>query len=177
VRVKGINDVDKMSAEIKALGFSTFSIADQLKEIKRNFLIMDGILGAIGTIALFVAALGIINTMLMSILERTREIGIMKSIGGAERDIRRIFMIEASFIGLIGGIFGLILGYGVTRLANIVINAQLAPLGEKNIDLFYFSWEIILGSMIFAVLVSLLAGIYPAYRAARIDPVKALRHD
>lgn len=177
VRVKGINDVDKMSAEIKVLGFSTFSIADQLKEIKRNFLIMDGILGAIGTIALFVAALGIINTMLMSILERTREIGIMKSIGGAERDIRRIFMIEASFIGLIGGIFGLILGYGVTRLANIVINTQLAPLGEKNIDLFYFSWEIILGSMIFAVLVSSLAGIYPAYRAARIDPVKALRHD
>lgn len=177
VRVKDINNVDKVGNEIKSKGFSTFSIADQLKEVKRTFLIMDGFLGAIGTIALFVAALGIINTMLMSILERTREIGIMKSIGGAEKDIRRIFMIEASFIGFLGGFFGLILGYGTTRLANLVINFRLAPFGEKDIDLFYFSWWLILGSMTFSILISLLAGLYPAYRAARIDPIHALRHD
>lgn len=177
VRVKGVADVDEVGAEIIKMGYGTFSISDQLKEIKRVFLIMNGVLSAIGTIALFVAALGIINTMLMSILERTREIGIMKSIGGAEKDIRRIFLIESSFIGFIGGLFGLILGFGVTRLANLVINAQMTPLGEKSVNLFYFSWWLILGSMLFAVLVSLLAGIYPAYRAARIDPVHALRHD
>jgi ABC-type antimicrobial peptide transport system permease subunit len=159
------------------MGLHVFAFSDQLKEIKQVFLVMDSLLGAIGFIALFVAALGIINTLLMSILERTREIGIMKSIGGSEGEIRVIFFTEAATIGFTGAIFGLILGWFVTRVANVIINSKLRPEDLPEVDMFYFPWWLILGAMAFSILLSLAAGLYPAGRAARIDPVRALRHD
>ncbi|MBN2348505.1 MAG: ABC transporter permease [Bacteroidales bacterium] len=177
VRVKEINAMTKVREQIEAMGAGVFSIADQLKEIKRGFLIMDSLLGAIGSVALIIAALGIINTMLMSILERTREIGIMKAIGGSENEIKLIFFVEAAFIGFIGAIFGLGLGWLVTRIANQIINAQLIPMGQIPVDLFYFPLWLIFGAMVFSIVISLAAGLYPAIRAARIDPVRALRHD
>lgn len=177
VRVKEINDLEPVRKKLEEMGVEVFTITDQFKELKRGFLIMDTILGAIGTIALFVASLGIINTMIMSILERTRDIGIMKAIGGAESDIRKIFFVEAASIGFLGALFGLILGWGVTLVANFVANTKLIPQGEAPIDLFYFPLWLILGAVGFSMIVSLAAGLYPAIRAARIDPVKALRHD
>ena len=176
VRAKNIQDMEAIGKEIEALGLHTFSIADQLEEIKKTFLIIDALFGAIGSVALIIAALGIINTMLMSILERTREIGIMKAIGGSEREIKFIFFVEAGFIGFIGAIFGLGLGWLVTRIANIILNAQF-PAEELPVDLFYFPWWLLAGATAFSILISLAAGLYPAIRAARIDPVKALRHD
>jgi ABC-type antimicrobial peptide transport system permease subunit len=113
----------------------------------------------------------------MSILERTREIGIMKSIGGSEGEIRVIFFTEAATIGFTGAIFGLILGWFVTRVANVIINSKLRPEDLPEVDMFYFPWWLILGAMAFSILLSLAAGLYPAGRAARIDPVRALRHD
>ncbi len=177
VRVEKIEEMGRIRKEIEDMGAGVFSLADQLKEIKLNFMIMDGMLGAIGTIALIIAALGIINTMLMSILERTREIGIMKAVGGSENGIKTIFFVEASFIGLIGAVFGLLLGWGVTRIANQIMNARIMPELTERVDLFYFPMWLILGAVAFSVLVSLAAGLYPAIRAARIDPVRALRHD
>lgn len=177
VRVREIKDLEPVRKKLEEMELAVFSITDQFRELKRGFLIMDTILGAIGTIALFVASLGIINTMIMSILERTRDIGIMKAIGGAERDIRKIFFVEAASIGFLGALFGLILGWGVTRVANFVANTKLIPQGELPIDLFYFPLWLILGAVAFSMAVSLAAGLYPAIRAARIDPVKALRHD
>ena len=176
VRIQKIEEMERIRKEIEKMGVGVFSISDQLKEIKLNFLIMDSMLGAIGTIALIIAALGIINTMLMSILERTREIGIMKAVGGSENGIKLIFVTEASFIGLIGAIFGLLLGYGVTRIANQIMN-RVIPEFDERIDMFYFPLWLIGGAIVFSVVVSLAAGLYPAIRAARIDPVKALRHD
>ncbi|NJO89755.1 MAG: ABC transporter permease [Chloroflexia bacterium] len=152
-------------------------MGERLSELRRSFLIVDAILGAIGLIALFVASLGIVNTMVMSILERTHEIGIMKSIGASNKEIKLIFFVEASVIGFMGGVFGLVLGWLVTRLANLVINSQLVPLGEEPVDLFYFPAWLILGSLLFSIVISLIAGLYPATRASKIDPVKALRHD
>ncbi len=177
VRVEEIEDVKFVKAKIEEMGAKVMSIGDQLKEIRRVFMIMDGILGAIGTIALIVASLGIINTMIMSILERTREIGVMKAIGGSEWEIRKIFFVEASAIGLIGAIFGLILGWMVSRVANYVVNVSLMPEGEEPVNLFYFPLWLVLGAIGFSVVVSLAAGLYPASRAARINPVEALRHD
>jgi putative ABC transport system permease protein len=176
VRIHKIEEMERIRKEIEKMRVGVFSISDQLKEIKMNFLIMDSMLGAIGTIALIIAALGIINTMLMSILERTREIGIMKAVGGSENGIKLIFVTEASFIGLIGAFFGLLLGYGVTRIANEIMNRVIQEFDER-VDLFYFPVWLILGAIAFSVIVSLAAGLYPAIRAARIDPVKALRHD
>jgi putative ABC transport system permease protein len=177
VRVKELKDLEPVRERMEEMGLNVFSITDQFKELRRGFLIMDAILGAIGTIALFVASLGIINTMIMSILERTRDIGIMKAIGGGEGDIRRIFFVEAASIGFLGAIFGLVLGWIVTRIANLVVNSKMLPLGEAPVDLFYFPVWLILGAVVFSMFLSLAAGLYPAIRAARIDPVKALRHD
>jgi putative ABC transport system permease protein len=178
VRLKDPKYMDTVVKSLKDdLGLNVFAITDQLKEIRRGFLILDGILGAIGTIALIVAGLGIVNTMIMSILERTREIGIMKAIGGSENQIKWIFFVEAGSIGLIGAVFGLILGWIVTRIANQIANSQFMPAGEPHVDFFYFPLWLILGSVAFSILLSLIAGLYPAIRAARIDPVRALRHD
>jgi putative ABC transport system permease protein len=177
VRVAEMEDLTPVREQIEAMGVGVFALADELDEIKRAFLIMDSLLGAVGTIALIIAALGIINTMLMSILERTREIGVMKAVGGSENEIKFIFFVEAACIGLIGAIFGLLLGWLVTRIANQVMNTMVLPENQGPIDLFYFPVWLILGAIGFSVLVSLAAGLYPAIRAARIDPVRALRHD
>ena len=178
VRLEDPGFMDPVVKTLKdEMGLNVFAITDQIKEVRRVFLILDGILGAIGTIALVVAGLGIVNTMIMSILERTREIGIMKAIGGSENQIKRIFFVEAGTIGFIGAIFGLMLGWIVTRIANQIANSQFLPAGEPQVDFFYFPMWLILGSIAFSIILSLLAGMYPAIRAARIDPVKALRHD
>jgi putative ABC transport system permease protein len=177
VRAESMADTEPVREAIEDMGLNVVSITDQLQEIRRGFLIMDSVLGAVGTIALFVAALGIVNTMVMSILERTREIGVMKAIGGSEHQIRMIFFVEAAAIGVVGAIFGLLLGWGVTRIANLVVNVRILPAGEEPINLFYFPLWLILGAVAFAILLSLAAGLYPAHRAARVDPVKALRHD
>ena len=177
VRLTHMKKMDEVKASLDAMDVGVFTIADQLEEIKRGFLILDSILGAIGVIALIVAGLGIINTMVMSILERTREIGIMKAIGGSEKEIKMIFFVEAAVIGFVGAIFGLFLGWLVTRVANMVMNAQIIPDGMDPVNLFYFPLWLIFGAIAFSILISLAAGLYPAIRAARIDPVRALRHD
>ncbi len=177
VRVAEMEDLTPVREKIEAMGVGVFALADELDEIKKAFLIMDSLLGAIGTIALIIAALGIINTMLMSILERTREIGIMKAVGGSENEIKFIFFVEAACIGLVGAFFGLLLGWLVTRIANQVMNTMVLPDNQGPVDLFYFPLWLIFGAIGFSVFVSLAAGLYPAIRAARIDPVRALRHD
>jgi putative ABC transport system permease protein len=177
VRTGGMDDITPVREAVEEMGFGVLAVVDQLEEIKQTFLIMDALLGAVGTIALIVAALGIINTMVTSILERTREIGVMKAVGGSEADIRWIFFSEAATIGLVGGAFGLALGWTVTRIANAVANHYLRPQGVPEVDLFYMPVWLIAGALVFSVGVSLLAGLYPASRAARVDPVQALRHD
>jgi len=169
--------VDPVKEEIRDMGFQTFALMDQFEELKRGFLIMDAVLVVIGMIAIVVAALGIVNTMVMSILERYSEIGIMKAVGASDKDIKKIFFFETSMIGFLGGLFGLALGWIVSGLINQVVNAFLTGEGVPFIQFFSFPWWLCLGAILFAMLVSLVAGIYPAVRAARVDPVVALRHD
>ncbi len=159
------------------MGFRSLALLDQFKEIQQGFLVMNMILAAVGMIAIVVASLGIINTMVMSILERYSEIGIMKAVGASDGDIQRVFFFESSAIGFLGGIFGLALGFGVSGLINRIVNYFLARQGVPFIDYFSFPWWLGLGAIAFSIVVSLISGIYPARRAARIDPVRALRHD
>ena len=175
VKVKDFNNLEETRVSIEKMGMQVFSVGDKLNEMKQIFLIFDSILGAVGTIALFVAALGIINTLLMAIMERRKEIGIMKAIGAAEKDIKTIFFVEAGVIGFIGGILGLVLGWMVTKLANLIANTQLANLDTAKVDLFYFPGWLLIGALLFGVFISLLSGLYPASKAAAIDPVEALR--
>lgn len=175
VSVAEPSQLSEIKRELEKFGLHTFALADQLKEVRRAFIAVKSVLGVIGFIALIVAGLGIINTLLMSILERTREIGIMKAIGGSEGQIKRIFFGEAAVIGLVGALGGIFLGWLVTIAAGTIINIKVKSMGEAPVDLFYFPWWLILGSILFSIGISLLAGLYPASRAARIDPVEALR--
>lgn len=177
VRAENAEMVDAVKKSLEKMNFGVLTITDQLVEIRKSFLIIGAILSAIGIVALIIAALGIINTMVMSILERKREIGIMKAIGGSEKDIRNIFFVEAAIIGLAGGISGLLLGKLFTSITNFIINAYIKPPEVPSFTLFTFPLWLILGSIGFSMLVSLAAGLYPAYRAARVDPVQALRHE
>lgn len=169
--------VESVTTKIRGMGFQTFALMDQFEELKKGFLIMDGVLAVVGMIAVVVAALGIVNTMVMSIMERYAEIGIMKAVGASDKDIQKIFFFETSMIGFLGGVLGLALGWLVSVLINQVVNAFLTREGVPFIQYFNFPWWLCSGAVVFAVMVSLVAGIYPAVRAARVDPVIALRHD
>ena len=160
------------------MGFSSFAIVDQLEQLRTVFLIINSALGLLGGISLLVASFGIANTMIMSILERTREIGIMKAIGAEDIEIKLIFFIEAAAIGLVGGSLGALAAWGIDAAANrIAYRFVLQPQGASPVDFFALPPYLWLGAILFAVVVSIVAALYPAARAARIDPVKALRHD
>jgi hypothetical protein len=154
------------------------AVRQKLTDLGFVFLIIDSVLGLLGGISLLVASFGIANTMIMSILERTREIGIMKAIGAEDREIKLIFFVEAAVIGLVGGVIGVLLAWGIDALANrLAYRFILKPQGASFIDFFDLPLYLSLGAILFALIVSILAALYPASRAARIDPVRALRHD
>jgi putative ABC transport system permease protein len=161
---------------ITAMGFTAHSILDEIDQVRRGFMFMNSLLGTIGGVSLLVAAMMIVNTLVMAVLERTPEIGLLKSMGATDGDVMRLFLTEASIIGIAGGIGGLILGYVVARVTNVVANIQFERAGEVSVNLVAFTPLLILGGLAFAVFVSLLAGFYPARRAAKVDPVVALRH-
>ena len=161
---------------LKKRGFNVFPLPN-LDEIKRVFLFINGALALIGGIALLVASFGISNTMIMSIRERTREIGIMKAIGGSDGEIMKIFFFEACLIGFMGGLFGVLIGWGLTSIANPLVNKYIVKSATTYIQFFSIPWYLWLGAILFAILIALLAALYPASQAARVDPIKALRHD
>ena len=170
-----LTDVRKRLTE---LGFGSFSIVDELDQIRTLFLIIDSVLGLLGGISLLVASFGIANTMIMSILERTREIGIMKAIGAEDREIKLIFFVEAAVIGVFGGAIGTLVAWGIDGAANrLAYRFVLKPQGAGFVDFFSLPPYLSFGAIAFALIVSILAALYPAARAARIDPVRALRHD
>jgi len=177
VRTHSVDDIEKVKNKIEKMGIHVVSLYEQLDEIKTQFLILDAILGVIGSIALFVAAIGIVNTMVMSVMERTKEIGIMRSVGARKLDIRTLFLIEAGTIGLIGSGMGIFLGWVITKLAGFIFNSYILKDQNQVIDLFYFPFWLILGAIIFAMFVGILAGLYPASRAARVNPVNALHYE
>jgi ABC-type antimicrobial peptide transport system permease subunit len=178
VRVHDPVALTEVRKRLTELGFGSFSIVDELDQIRTVFLILDSVLGLLGGISLLVASFGIANTMIMSILERTREIGIMKAIGAEDREIKLIFFVEAAVIGLCGGVIGALLAWGIDAVANrLAYRFILKPQGASFIDFFSLPPWLTASAILFALVVSILAALYPAARAARIDPVRALRHD
>ncbi len=177
VRLNDARDVDRIEKEIKGLGFRTISISSIIANMRRAFLVVDLLLALIGSVALAVAALGIINTMVMAVLERTREIGVMKAVGAEDSDIRRIFLTECAIIGVMGGVGGLLLAWGLGRAMNYGANLYIVRQGFRPENLFHIPAWLVAAAMAFALLVSIVSGLYPAGRAARIDPARALRHD
>ena len=178
IRVTDPAKLTEVRQKVTELGFGSFSIVDEIDQIRTVFLIIDSVLGLLGGISLLVASFGIANTMIMSILERTREIGIMKAIGAEDREIKLIFFVEAAVIGVIGGVAGVLVAWGIDGVANrLAYRFILKPQGASFVDFFSLPIYLSVGAILFALMVSILAALYPASRAARIDPVRALRHD
>ena len=177
VRAKSPKDVQKLETEIKNLGFSTFSLLDATRGLRLVFTVFDLFLGLFGSLALTVASLGIINTLVMAILERRREIGILKALGATDRDVKSLFFAEAGAMGLLGGIFGLTLGWLIGQALTWGTSFYLKRQDLPGVKISYVPWWLALGAIAFAIIVSLLAGLYPASRAAKLNPVEALRYE
>jgi putative ABC transport system permease protein len=177
VHVKSPTQVQAIEVAIKKMGFNTFSIVDATRSLRQFFAVLDLFLGIFGSLALAVASIGIINTLVMAILERRREIGIMKAIGASDGDVKGLFFAEAGVMGVFGGVVGVALGWTIGRVINLGTNVYLKRQHFPPEQIWFVPWWLVLGAIGFAIVVSLLSGLYPASRAARLDPVQALRYE
>jgi putative ABC transport system permease protein len=178
VKAASLNDAVQIIELLEGHGFEVESMKTTLEMVNKGMAILQTMLGSIGGLALFVAAIGIANTMVMAVYERTREIGILKAIGASPGDIRLLFVAEAALIGLAGGIVGTIggwlLGLGLNEGILAYLHWQEIPM--EGTFFVVTGWLAAL-ALVFATVVGLLAGLYPAARAARLDPLEALRHE
>jgi putative ABC transport system permease protein len=167
---------DGVAQEIKSLGLGTITATDVLGLIGTIFGVIQAILSAFGLIALAVASLSIVNTLIMSVYERTREIGVMKAVGASKGTIRVLFTAEGAAIGLLGGAIGVaiayLLGFAIGRIAHATFLRDF-----QTIKVSVFPWWLILGVIALTTAIAILAALYPAHRAARLDPVESLRYE
>jgi ABC-type antimicrobial peptide transport system permease subunit len=177
VRVKSPKLVPLVEDAIKKMGFNTFSITDATKSLRQFFAVLDLFLGIFGSLALAVASIGIVNTLVMAILERRREIGIMKALGASDIDIKKLFFAEAGAMGLAGGAVGVALGWMIGHAINLGTNIYLKRQNFPPEQIWAVTWWLVGGAVVFAIVLSLISGLYPASRAARLDPVQALRYE
>lgn len=173
VKVDDFNNVLDVQEQIKEMGLSCWSMADMIKQMQDSSKSLQLMLGGIGGVAMLVAAISICNTMLMSIYERTREIGVMKVLGCKMSKIGAMFLTEAGIIGLGGGILGLGISYGLSAIINAVISAQGAGASFRSVIPPYLA----LGALVFSILVGVLAGLYPSQRAMRLSALAAIRNE
>lgn len=176
VKVDDLNNVDDVSSVIRDMGFQTQSNAEYLESMKKQSAMIQAVLGGIGAISLLVAAIGIANTMMMSIYERTREIGVIKVLGCDLKNIKQMFLMEAGFIGLIGGVVGNIVSIIISVVINKVVTGMGAEAGLSG-GISYIPVWLVLVSLGFATLVGMVAGYFPALRAMKLSPLAAIRNE
>jgi putative ABC transport system permease protein len=182
VKVNDVGQVLDISEQITEMGFQAFTPQSFVQGINNFYVILQFIFGGVGAIALLVAAIGIANTMAMSILERTREIGLMKAVGATNRDVLAIFLGEAAGIGFIGGLGGVIIGWLAGQAINVVAIVYLANQasqqgGPPPSVAVYTPFWLPLFALIFSTIIGMISGLYPALRAATMIPVLALKYE
>jgi len=183
VKASDVSKVIDLSEAITAMGYQAFTPMSFIQGISSFFVVLQVVFGGLGAIALLVAAIGIANTMAMAILERTREIGLMKAVGAANRDVLGVFLGEAAGIGFLGGLGGTLLGWAGGQALNVVALAYLAGQAAESggspppsVAVFTPVW-LPIAALVFATLIGLLSGLYPALRAATLSPVDALKYE
>jgi putative ABC transport system permease protein len=174
IYAKDIDDVKSITDKIKKMGYSYMSYQDMVAKIKSSFKILEVILSVLGIIVLLVASVGIVNTMVMIIYERTKSIGIMKAVGANRSDIHSIFIIQSALIGLIGGIMGI--AFSALNLKIVQFGLKMYLESKKINETMSFDMPISLAfaTLAFSIGISIIAGIYPSRRASKMDPIKAL---
>lgn len=177
VRVKDPGKVAAVQDAINRMGYRTFSVLDATKSLRRFFTVLDLFLGIFGSLALAVATLAIINTLVMAVLERRREIGVMKAIGASDLDVKKLFFTEAGAMGFFGGVLGIVLGFAIGKAINIGTGIYLHRHQLPAEAVWTMPGWLVGAAIAFSIVVSLLAGLYPASRAARLDPVQTLKYE
>lgn len=169
--------ISRVKDTITAMGFGVETTLDEVDQVKRGFNVVRIILGIFGLIALIVAAIGMFNTMTISMLERTREIGIMKAIGASDADIWLLFAAESSLIGFLGGMVGVVIGMIGGVISNVIFNRLATNYNAQSLDMFSTPFRFAIFVLVFALVVGFLTGVYPARRAGRLNPLDALRYE
>ena len=190
VKAESLDAVSDVEQSIKDLGYSTYSMQSMRDELNKQTRQIELMLGGLGAISLLVAAIGITNTMIMSISERTKEIGIMKALGCYVRDIRAMFLMEAGSIGLLGGILGLIFSFIISVIINLFsfgafggggvtweLIKQALIGGEGVVRTSVIKPELVIFALVFSVLVGLVSGYQPANKAVKISALEAIRNE
>jgi len=163
--------------KLEGLGFKVYSITEMINQIERIFGYLQYALFGFGLVALFVASMGMFNTLTISLLERMREVGIMKALGATKRTIFRLFLMEAIVMSVAGGILGIFIGWGVGELINSILNNMAIKMGGEAVDIFNTPFFFIVIIMVFILLIGILTGIYPARRAVKVSALDAIRYE
>jgi ABC-type antimicrobial peptide transport system permease subunit len=175
VKVPDREKVKAVQNSIKDMGFEARSDIDELEQSNKITMIIQAVFGGIGAISLLVAAIGITNTMVMAIYERRKEIGVMKVIGASLKDIKRLFLFESASIGLLGGIFGLLLSLGASKIVNIATSSFMEKGMGSGGNLSVIPLWLMAGSLVFTTLIGLLSGYLPARKAMKLSALEAIR--
>jgi len=177
VQVSDQSKVDTVRKQIENLGFKTQYVGDTVSQIDQLFKIFKIVLASFGMIALVVATLGMFNTLTISLLERTKEVALMKILGMRRKNIQMIFLTESIIISISGGFLGIIIGYLLSKIANSILNTIAINAGGDPVKLFYFPVWFILLIIVFVFLIGLFTGLYPARRAAKVNALDVLRYE
>lgn len=174
IYAKDAGNVKEIDEAVKKMGYMYMSNEEIAKQIKNAFTVVEQILSVLGIIVLFVAALGTVNTMTMAIHERTKSIGIMRSVGANKSSIHNIFLTQAAIIGFIGGIMGLVFSFANGKIIEFGLKLFLEKQGVKEAISFSMPMWLILGTLVFAIGISMISGIYPSRKASGLDVIEAL---
>lgn len=179
VYVDDMSEVKDVQAAITAMGFQANSNMEWVESNQKSMRVQQAVLGGIGAVSLLVAAIGIANTMMMSIYERTKEIGVMKVLGCNMDNIRDMFLIESGFIGLMGGVVGMALSFGISAVINFLYqrNQMMMGVTEMTGNISRIPLWLVGLALIFAIVVGMAAGFFPSRRAMKLSPLAAIRND
>lgn len=176
VKVTSSQFLEDVRSEIINQGFLVSSLSETIDQANKIFSIVQIILALFGLIALLVSAIGMFNTMTIALLERINEIGIMRAVGVTRYDLIKLFLFESVIMGFLGGLGGIAVGYLAGELANIGLNILATSFGGQNLDIFFRPPWFIVFIIVFSIIIGFITGIYPSFKAARINPLEALRY-
>lgn len=176
VRVTDVAFLDSVQEQIVAKGFVVTALSKTVDQANKIFQGIQAVLAVFGGIALIVSAIGMFNTMTVTLLERTAEIGIMRTLGASANDIKILFISEAVIVGFLGGVVGILFGVGLGLGMNTMVNIAASNFGGKSIKLFAYPIVFLLFIAAFSAIVGFLTGVFPARRAAKLDPLDAIRY-
>ena len=176
VKVKSEKFLEPVRAKLMGMGFMVSAISDVVSQANKIFKVLQVILATFGVVALVVAAIGLLNTMTITLLERTQEIGIVKAIGASAEDVKWLFLLESLFVGLMGGVLGIFVGFFGMFVFNSLVNLLAKALGAKALSLFFTPSWLLVFIVALSLAVSAVSGIFPTRRAQRMNPLEALRY-